>query len=920
MLLVFRTSIVFFSLFILFGAKADDLPTLEQAIKSSTAPIKIKATGKRESIEPKVDGKIHGEARYYHPNGQLYGVIHWNQDKKEGSHKLYRENGSLEQYLEYKDGVPNGLAVWMTEEGQIKEFAEYSKGTTSGSRRCDAKVPFNQVENTAGGIKASILEKCVSSQLAKKTPKILPSFDCDTAKTKSEKAICSDRHLARLDRLMNEKYIALTKEVSASIAKDLKSSQLKWLKEREKCTLIDKVELVNKCVLDSMKTRLSEIQIIYVETKVKKGPEQEAKNSIKEIVGTYKKSFQNGDINGNESVSTDVLTITPSENSSNSIKFSVDLNFFNGHTCSLNGEATYTTDKEFVFLDSDSTSNCRMSFRRNKNSIVLDDGNNTCSTYCGVRGHFGKTEFPILSTDKIKFPDIVFQSAFGFRGFGRLSYSASKNGYELIDGRINAFVIDGKTVRQMRSNERGGSMANPDSIVILNDKIFGTTPYSQILEFDSRSGQPNGSYVFDSVQFSGGHQPGLFASKESLLVLREPDLFSIGSDLKLIKKIKVDQKPKHISLGFDFIQKGSRLYSIAVDNPNTYTDCAGGCNFPQVIRQTVVDFTDPKNIDVSSIEEKYPGEPNFHMGSNLAILNDGWILPQIDFKTRKHVLEYHPFKSLAKATSKIDLPADTEIVAMTRVEPIYFISKTAQKYQLTTLKFKENNLTLKSFDLDWLKGSSPSFNLKVLGNHLVVTADYQLAVYDISGSEPNRILQQNFTGPNGSGLIHFGKLELGHLEATPGKPDKTRVSTIVSKEYWDNTDQMALASDIENLKSEDKWAIPLFVEVVKKKTSWHNGGMTYSLMALTKFGPDAIEALPYLLKENLGSSYSEPERSLSFSLIKKIDPTAEKTIQLIKANLDDAFKVGSTVELLEFIGSPEAIELAKATKARWKLR
>ena len=103
-----------------------------------------------------------------------------------------------------------------------------------------------------------------------------------------------------------------------------------------------------------------------------------------------------------------------------------------------------------------------------------------------------------------KFPDILFQSVSGFGGFGRLSYSPSKAAYELVDGRINTYVIDGKTVRKMCLNESGGSMANPNTVVILNGKIFGTSPYSQILEYDSRSGEQRASYIFDDVQFSGG--------------------------------------------------------------------------------------------------------------------------------------------------------------------------------------------------------------------------------------------------------------------------------------------------------------------------------------------------------------------------------------------------------------------------------
>ena len=50
---------------------ADALPSLEDIKKTEDAPILIVPTGKRESLEPKVDGKNNGLARYYHPNGRM---------------------------------------------------------------------------------------------------------------------------------------------------------------------------------------------------------------------------------------------------------------------------------------------------------------------------------------------------------------------------------------------------------------------------------------------------------------------------------------------------------------------------------------------------------------------------------------------------------------------------------------------------------------------------------------------------------------------------------------------------------------------------------------------------------------------------------------------------------------------------------
>ena len=93
-----------------------------------------------------------------------------------------------------------------------------------------------------------------------------------------------------------------------------------------------------------------------------------------------------------------------------------------------------------------------------------------------------------------------------------------------------------------------------------------------------------------------------------------------------------------------------------------------------------------------------------------------------------------------------------------------------------------------------------------------------------------------------------------------------------------------------------------------------------SLEALGKVGAPALEILPKLIKENTGSSYSQPEKDLAFAAIKKMDPKGEKTIPLIKGALNDAFQVRGTVELLEYIGAPETKALAAEPRTRWKLK
>jgi uncharacterized protein len=75
------------------------------------------------------------------------------------------------------------------------------------------------------------------------------SFDCNKAATATEKAICSDSELSKLDETMGSVYSKVF-----AINPDIKSSQLDWIKGNRQCT--ESLNLVS-CLKDSYKNRLS---------------------------------------------------------------------------------------------------------------------------------------------------------------------------------------------------------------------------------------------------------------------------------------------------------------------------------------------------------------------------------------------------------------------------------------------------------------------------------------------------------------------------------------------------------------------------------------------------------------------------------------------------------------------------------------
>ena len=115
------------------------------------------------------------------------------------------------------------------------------------------------------------------------------------------------------------------------------------------------------------------------------------------IAGQYRHSFANGDVDGDHYRTTDTLTIH--KVGAASIHFDAELNFFNGHTCSLAGGALYRADGSFVFedtaanADGPDTPACRLAIVPTATGVTFKDLNGACQSYCGERGHWTGAEF-----------------------------------------------------------------------------------------------------------------------------------------------------------------------------------------------------------------------------------------------------------------------------------------------------------------------------------------------------------------------------------------------------------------------------------------------------------------------------------------------------------------------------------------------
>ena len=109
--------------------------------------------------------------------------------------------------------------------------------------------------------------------------------------------------------------------------------------------------------------------------------------SAAELAGRYTHSFRNGDISGARFTSTDSVVVVATGPSAAYV--ALDLNFFNGHQCSIGGLASLE-DGRLVHRDAEMPNHdgvpCRLSLWRDGTRLRWTDGEGSCRAFCGARG------------------------------------------------------------------------------------------------------------------------------------------------------------------------------------------------------------------------------------------------------------------------------------------------------------------------------------------------------------------------------------------------------------------------------------------------------------------------------------------------------------------------------------------------------
>jgi hypothetical protein len=130
-----------------------------------------------------------------------------------------------------------------------------------------------------------------------------------------------------------------------------------------------------------------------------------APSPVTALAGRYSHHFRNGLVDGTVYFSDDVVEIVPVDASHAYVR--AELQFYNGHMCSLAGVAAADGDALVYRAPVDEVSSgnagpCTLTLRRTGARLGWDDGG-SCSGYCGARGSFHGGSLPWSSKRPISY-------------------------------------------------------------------------------------------------------------------------------------------------------------------------------------------------------------------------------------------------------------------------------------------------------------------------------------------------------------------------------------------------------------------------------------------------------------------------------------------------------------------------------------
>ena len=132
--------------------------------------------------------------------------------------------------------------------------------------------------------------------------------------------------------------------------------------------------------------------------------------NIDVLAGVYKKTFQNGNIDGGKYQSEDILEIVKISPTTAYVR--THLEFFNGHVCNIWGVAKVEGDGLVYHRETNSQGKpCLLSMKVQAGKVTLDDKDGACAIgTCGNRGMYNGTAFELKKRRVIRYMDVLVNS------------------------------------------------------------------------------------------------------------------------------------------------------------------------------------------------------------------------------------------------------------------------------------------------------------------------------------------------------------------------------------------------------------------------------------------------------------------------------------------------------------------------------
>jgi hypothetical protein len=223
--------------------------------------------------------------------------------------------------------------------------------------------------------------------------------ECFFDDSRARLAICKSAELAKLE---NDRESLADQFPLHPLAKDENVNMVGTHEDAAILSLCDKDAHPADCLAMRYKADIQAMQAkkdAYLDGTTQRGDAAQGHALALKIAGRYRHTFGNADVQGHEYNSTDTMTIKPV--GAASISFDIELNFYNGHSCSISGGALYRKDGSFVF-DDDPLQNvskdyplCRLAIVPGDKGVTFKDINGSACKmqYCGARGSLDGGEF-----------------------------------------------------------------------------------------------------------------------------------------------------------------------------------------------------------------------------------------------------------------------------------------------------------------------------------------------------------------------------------------------------------------------------------------------------------------------------------------------------------------------------------------------